>query len=165
MKRRNRTTLPLIERFMAKVMPEPNTGCWFWMGAICKSTGYGVIGISDRKTNVAHRVSHELFKGPIPHKLVIDHLCRVRCCVNPEHLEAVPQSINGKRGALSFDNYMRRWTHCRRGHEYNDLNTLMVMNYKTGKYGRQCRICHKQMKHERAAGRSLIKGKEAQSNG
>jgi hypothetical protein len=70
-------------------------GCWIWTGAIHKS-GYGQIKWKGKST-VAHRVVYEIVKGPIEKNLVIDHLCNVKLCINPEHLEAVSYSTNTKR--------------------------------------------------------------------
>ncbi len=78
-----------------KIMPEPNSGCWFWLGAL--SRGYGSL-----KNARAHRVAYEMTIGPIPEGLVIDHLCRVTSCVNPDHLEAVTQAENVRRGLTCF---------------------------------------------------------------
>lgn len=91
---------PLIERLLAKVRPA-DSGCWIFTGAIAAS-GYGVIGAGPRGTGVAlvHRAAYEHFVGPIPAGLHIDHLCRVRACCNPEHLEAVTQRENNARAAV-----------------------------------------------------------------
>lgn len=80
--------MTLIERFYNKFIPEPNSGCWLWIGCII-STGYGNIALGKRQDGhvLAHRLSYELHKGPIPNGLVIDHLCRTHSCVNPAHLE------------------------------------------------------------------------------
>ena len=70
-------------------------GCWIWQGAVHKS-GYGSIKWNGKAT-VAHRVIYEIVKGKIPEGLVVDHLCSVKLCVNPDHLEAVSYSNNTQR--------------------------------------------------------------------
>lgn len=76
----------LIDRMMAFVMPEPNSGCWIWMGAISRSTGYGRF-TPRLVSRPVHRVMFEEVNGKIPSGLVVRHKCDVPCCVNPEHLE------------------------------------------------------------------------------
>jgi hypothetical protein len=70
-------------------------GCWIWSGAVHKS-GYGQIKWQGKST-VAHRVVFEIVKHKIPEGLILDHLCNVKLCVNPEHLEPVTYSVNTKR--------------------------------------------------------------------
>lgn len=76
--------MSLLERFMAKVSPEPNTGCWLWVGGL-RQRGYGQVRVGARM-RTAHRVAWELFKGPIVAGLHVLHRCDVRPCVNPAHL-------------------------------------------------------------------------------
>jgi hypothetical protein len=76
-----------LERLMADVILEPNSGCWLWIGSQ-NSHGYGQLWLGGRLRR-AHRVSYELHKGPIPEGLELHHRCRAKFCVNPEHLEPV----------------------------------------------------------------------------
>jgi hypothetical protein len=79
-------------------MPEPNTGCWLWLGSD-SGNGYGKVSI-DGKDMMVHRVVYELLVGPIPDGLVLDHIPRCRCrrCCNPDHLEPVTIQVNTHRG-------------------------------------------------------------------
>ena len=94
--------------------------CWLWTGA--KSTGgYGRIYWSGKLLQ-AHRVVYELERGPIPDGLELDHLCRVRSCVNPDHLEPVTSRENLLRGVGASAANARR-TACENGHEFTPENT------------------------------------------
>ncbi len=129
--------LSLQDRFMAKVFPEPMSGCWLWDGASTYH-GYGHFKY-DGRTQTAHRVAWELFKGPIPEGREIDHLCRVRCCVNPDHLEPVTHLVNIRRG--NSGSHTRNKTHCPHGHPYDEENTLRYNGQRI------CRICKKARWH------------------
>lgn len=87
------------ERFDAGFIPEPNTGCWLWMMAV-NPDGYGRFG-KDGRTKNAHRAAWELYRGPIPTGMQIDHICRVRSCVNPDHLRLVSIATNVTENSLS----------------------------------------------------------------
>jgi hypothetical protein len=91
----------LRERTMEKVMLIPFSTCWLWSGAMSsgKYGGYGLINVGGNKIRNAHRVVYELHKGAVPEGLDLDHLCRSRWCVNPEHLEPVTRKENLNRGA------------------------------------------------------------------
>jgi hypothetical protein len=103
-----------LERFIS---PEPNTGCWFWTGALRE--GYGLyserVNGKTRSQN-AHRAVYRALVGEIPSALQLDHLCRVRCCVNPDHLEPVTQRENILRGQGVAAEHAKRTT-CKNGHQ------------------------------------------------
>jgi hypothetical protein len=84
-----------LRRFSTRYAVSPG-GCWEWRGAIT-TDGYATLSIAGR-TVYAHRFSYESLVGSIPDGLVLDHLCRVRHCVNPQHLEAVSNAENVRRG-------------------------------------------------------------------
>lgn len=83
---------------MAWAMPVPFSGCWVWMGSMFSRNGYGRVWWDGRRRQ-AHRVLWEMANGPVPRGMVLDHRCRVRCCVNPAHLEPVTVRVNTLRGA------------------------------------------------------------------
>lgn len=126
-----------LENLMDNAIPEPNSGCFLWLGYLTDS-GYGQVTWEGRKMN-AHRVAYILSSGDQADGLEIDHLCRVRCCVNPTHLEAVPKITNIRRGEAGTAHAVRQRakTHCPYGHPYSGENlfTRQVSGY------RECRIC------------------------
>lgn len=127
----------ILERFQDKYIPDPNSGCWLWT-AYCDPKGYGRFRLRGRIVG-AHRASYEIFVGPIPDGLYIDHLCRVRSCVNPAHMELVTNQENIRRGEAGKATGIRQRakTHCPSGHPYNEENTYQHTR------SRQCRECKK----------------------
>jgi hypothetical protein len=119
---------------MAKIRVEPS-GCWIWTGNKIAG-GYGTMRVGGKRREYVHRVSYRLHKGPIPDGYHLDHLCRQRLCVNPEHLEAVLPRVNILRGVGATAQHARK-THCPRGHEYTPENTITP----AGRRGRRCRTC------------------------
>jgi len=108
----------LPQRFWDKVSPEPNSGCWLWNGAIDRG-GYGRVATGNWRSAGAHRTAYTALVGPVPASLHLDHLCRVRCCVNPAHLEPVTPRENMLRG-VSPHAVNARKTHCAKGHPMRD---------------------------------------------
>ncbi len=130
------TSSTLITRFLKKIEMLPEApGCWIWMGCL-SNAGYGVIKDHDTKILLVHRLSYEHFRGPIPTDLECDHLCRLRCCCNPWHIELVTRAVNVKRGLVPAIVRARHRiiTHCPNGHEYSPENT---------RYVKGCRLCRK----------------------
>lgn len=105
------------DRFWAKVDKEGPGGCWLW-AAYVNPDGYGEFWPTTDRHVGAHRYSYELNVGPIPEGLHIDHLCRVRNCVNPAHLEPVTCRENLLRGD-TFQAANAAKTHCPQGHPYD----------------------------------------------
>lgn len=142
-----------LERFWIRVEPEPNTGCWLWSGTLYLG-GYGRFTTETRSQQAAHRWAYEHYRGPIPEGLQLDHLCRVRSCVNPDHLEAVTARVNTLRGKGRTARNAAK-THCVRGHEFTPENTRLC---EAGK--RKCREClkvlHKRRRLRRGDERVLI---------
>jgi hypothetical protein len=119
------------ERFWKKV--EKTETCWLWTGGKTMS-GYGVF-YDDGRQRMAYRYAYERFVGPIPDGLEIDHVCRVRACVNPAHLDVVTHRENMLRGNTTVAANAAK-THCLRGHPFDLLNTRLTPSGK-----RRCRIC------------------------
>lgn len=106
-------------------------GCWIWQGSVHPTERYGSVFVDGRPVG-AHRFSYEAFVGPIPDGLHLDHLCRTRSCVNPQHLEPVTLAENNRRAPSANG----AKTHCRNNHPYDEANTYRSSN------GRSCRRCN-----------------------
>ena len=122
------------ELFWAKV--EKTATCWLWTASV-DHAGYGQFGVHPRKVG-AHRYAYQALVGPIPEGLELDHLCRVRRCVNPAHLEPVTHAVNMQRGD-SFSSRKARQTHCIHGHEFTPENTR-----RTKRGTRECKACKRE---------------------
>jgi hypothetical protein len=117
--------MSLPERILSRI--EKTDTCWLWRGAI-KENGYGKTSW-EGKPAYSHRVVYTQLVGPIPEGLEIDHLCKVRNCVRPEHLRVTDRSGNNSNRTLK--------THCKNGHELVGDNVAI----RGDNGGRRCRAC------------------------
>lgn len=130
-------TLPeFIER---RIMHEPMSGCWIWIGPVNYKSRYGVCH-HNGATVGAHRCVYRLLRGPIPNGLQLDHLCRNPQCVNPAHLEPVTGRVNTLRGTNPAARNARAVT-CKRGHPFNRRHGR--------KQARVCSICQADRRRRR----------------
>lgn len=144
----------LPERFWKKVEKGgpvspacPDLGpCWVWTAALVD--GYAVFHVGE-KLRAAHQLTFEEERGPVPEGLELDHLCRVRRCVNPAHLDPVTHAVNLGRGERA------RRSHCVNGHPFDAANTRFRRSSSTRSTGgRECRACvyeRKKKARERSA--------------
>lgn len=128
------------QRFVRKV--NKTDTCWLWTGCRLRS-GYGQFSVNSKRI-YAHRYSYEHHNRPIPTGLVIDHLCRNRGCVNPDHLEAVTSKQNILRGYAPTA-FNSRKTKCPRGHEFTEDNLYRYRGART------CLICKVNQRKEHRA--------------
>ena len=109
---------------------EDENRCWVWVGAV-DGRGYGNVKIG-QKWFRTHRLSYLIFVEDLIKGLVIDHICRNKLCMNPNHLEQVTQQTNLHRGNTNINKRI-----CKNGHPFDDKNTRY-----TSSGSRQCRRCH-----------------------
>ena len=137
---------PLLPRGKAEAVltvltPKVERGfpCWRWKAAI-SDTGYGSIGV-EGKTCYAHRLAYERYNGPIPPGFDIDHLCRNRWCVNPDHLEAVPRTVNLRRG---LQGALKKT--CAQGHPWTEEHIY----HRPGSAKKMCGTCNRERSRARS---------------
>ena len=117
--------------FWAKV--EKTEGCWIWRSYV-RRDGYGNFNGDRAYSRLAHRVALRLSGADVPRDRQVDHLCRNRLCVRPDHLEVVDRRTNILRGNSPAARAALK-VKCVRGHPFNESNTMRVAK------GRRCRIC------------------------
>jgi len=147
------------ERFWAKVDRDGPTvrvdlgPCWMWTTTL-NTSGYGQFFLNGR-TRAAHRVAYEWTGKAIPDGYDLDHLCRVRRCVNPAHLEPITEAENARRANAVAGRIYRNGntgkTHCKRGHAFDETNT-----YRMRDGGRRCRACTLDARRARTARRVKV---------
>lgn len=115
--------------------------------------GYG-IGTWNGKRQGAHRIAYEAFVSPIPEGSEIDHLCRNRACVRPDHLEAVAHLVNVRRGEAPSAAHSRK-THCVHGHPFDETNTV-YRDTPSGRRWRKCRTCRDDANRRAARSRATM---------
>jgi hypothetical protein len=132
-------SVPLLDRLINKIEIDWNTGCWLWTGCLAID-GYPHISNGKRndsgRIKMAYAEAYKLFRGDIGEGNSHDHLCRVRRCINPWHIEGIPIKENILRG-YGPTAINKRKTHCSRGHLLEGYN---VIHRPLGRRG--CRACY-----------------------
>lgn len=133
---------PIISRLLDGLV-DASGPCWL-LTSYVGPQGYALLW-ADGRPLAAHRAVWEALVGPIPDGHQLDHLCRVRHCVNPDHLEPVTPKENSRRAAPSGGGGRAFWTECKHGHAFDEANTYRIPS--TG--ARQCRTCMSARKRAR----------------
>ena len=140
----NGTSRPenVLPRLLSGLIINSKTKCWTKPGRT-NSSGYVVLGVGKIATLV-HRLSYEMFIGPIPPGLDVEHTCDNKRCINPFHLEAVTRDENLHRSKHTQASKNSRKTHCKRGHPFDDANTYLAPDGY-----RRCRACQRERRRRK----------------
>jgi hypothetical protein len=132
----------LWELCSTRIEPLPS-GCWRWTGCISRA-GYGRVRVGGTKGKLwqAHRAVYEHYRGPVADGLELDHLCRNRWCVNPDHVEPVSHVINVRRGESRTMVIQRSGT-CIRGHDRSTETS-----YSRKGWVSRCRACRRELRRK-----------------
>jgi putative hemolysin len=132
--------IPDAEVVSLASMPEPNTGCWLWLSTLDRD-GYGQLN-RRYKTYKAHRFAYTVLRGPVPDGMVLDHICRVRSCVNPDHLRPVTHAENVLVNSNGLGAINKAKINCGKCG-----GVLTVTRHKQGRRG--CRPCEREYLNNR----------------
>src|SRR5215831_20008751 len=102
-----------LEWLFMRCHPIPFSGCWAWAGPL-KRNGYADVSVKQNgifRTMQGHVAAYRMKHGAIPDGMHVDHLCRVRCCINPDHLEAVTPIENNRRACINPVALAAAWRH------------------------------------------------------
>jgi len=136
-----RVGVRLPEQLRSKIAFFVPGGCWLWTA--CKNTdGYALVCFQ-RKVRTAHRLIYEMLVGEIPEGMSLDHLCRVRHCVNPEHLEPCPLRENILRSPVQLSAVNASRDACKHGHRFTPENTVVRNRKQRNNPSRQCLTCQR----------------------
>lgn len=142
----------MTEIFSRHIETCPMTGCWMWTGAI-DGHGYGRVLGKNRKNTQAHRISWEMNMGPIPSGMVLDHICRLPCCVNPAHLRIFTRRQNALENSFGMSALNAARKKCKNGHEYSFASSWAHPQ-------RVCRECIAERDRSRIWSRGPNRGKK-----
>lgn len=148
--------IPLRDRLVRHIS-QAETGCWLWLGSIDRC-GYGKINaeVNGRRESLAHRASYFCFRGEdVPVGLEIDHICKTRSCINPEHLRAVTHADNVRASDRLTNHRNRRKDACLRGHPLDGEN-VRWQAHEDRPASRHCRACSKMHSLRRRAEKALL---------
>lgn len=142
----------VAERLADNSVPEPNTGCVLWLGAV-NTKGYGLMSVDD-VMRMVHRLAYEVDNGPIPPRTLVCHKCDQPSCIRADHLFSGTHKDNAQDKVAKGRGRGQRNTQCPSGHPYDKENTI-TRTRTSGRTYRLCRICHVHsingLRHDRAA--------------